>query len=359
MWIQTIQISNLSRLDGPILAILCRDKTSYAYHLYACTLELKTISNDMGTGTFECLAPTTSDSSVHHKWDAIIAGLMPGDYRIDFYAESSTDILVTALIDDTIHQTYIQLIYTDNTDTGFGIYNNKFSITYDIPNLNKGLRNTRFPGGIIQWVKSGKLISCLFGNKLTLIALDEFGGFSKKLETLLSPYKNFAIVSQDGQKVLMKKPAEDKLVVYNIVILEDSMQLEETNISYTDSSIVLSNSLYGYTTYGGKFVIIFYADTGEVESETVTTSTAVYNCRIYGLDFTGEVILHPIIDYSNSTLNDTETVSGRIWCSQSGRSAITFTTNGKLRRFVPVYDYSTVIGLRYEGKTYVLLEGSR
>ena len=65
--IASVSVSNLSRMSGPIIAIDTINSSTGRF-LYAITMEDKVVSNDSGTGTFHCIAPTTEASSVHHKW---------------------------------------------------------------------------------------------------------------------------------------------------------------------------------------------------------------------------------------------------------------------------------------------------
>lgn len=357
--IASVSVSNLSRMSGPIIAIDTINSSTGRF-LYAITMEDKVVSNDSGTGTFHCIAPTTEASSVHHKWKIATGITLSGcsnlHSQIDFYSESVTDILVSNWgyngNDGKIEQAYIKLSFIKNTDTGLSFADNKFNLT------NTSSMQPQYGYMIdgsynVQWVKGGKLLSITWAKMWTLISITDSGEMDNVITKGFNGYKGFAKVSQDGQSAIVAGITgrdDTKIEVFNITLTDSALSALPSGIEYTDEVLTNAISYYGYSTYGDKILILMYATEGELE-HLLTSNKALYSCRVYGMDFIGDVPVHVIDDYTNTTLNN-GSVEGRIWCKQSGRSSITYNTRGRLRRFVPVYDYSTVIGLRYEGRTY-------
>lgn len=361
--ISAIGVSNLSRVNSTLALVISEVKkdtssgstvTVNSLYLYCVDIAIGSVANELASGgNFQCIKmrednitwaiPITDVSSRISFW------------TINFCPESNTDVLVGIRSATRFNDFYWEykkysLSYIKNTDSdsyiGYVDFDNV--MTQEIGQTNPFL----YINPEIQWVKGGKLISIVWIESATLLALDDTKSLVKaRLDTTInSSFKCFR-VSNDGQYVIMRPSAGTDLKEYNINIADSSISLVETGSSYTDNDLTTCISMYASSTYAGNFLVIFYGDTGTVESE-MGSNTIPYKCKVFAMNYGDTEPLHLLGTYTNLELNGATSTLGRLPLYQYGRSAIMYISQNRLRRFIPIYDYSTVIGLRYEGRTY-------
>lgn len=201
-------------------------------------------------------------------------------------------------------------------------------------------------------ILNGKLISIEMGANWRLIAMDEFGYFCghKLVATGTDGYSGVCVhVNNAGTKAIHIEG--QALVRDNIIVNYETGDINLVRDSeYYEDEYFEMNQRIMYGNPEDTYVVLLASNGGTWESDPTIGI-------VYGLDFESNDILHKIREYSSLQLDfgnmaRNNNVKEKILCN--GTYGFVSTGN-KAKAFYPIPDYTTVIGLEYEGDTYYRL----